>query len=155
MAAGSDGYRQGDGQLAELLALEALKRLKACYCYGIDQQDWQLWREQVFAPGASMSVPSIGKTVTGVEPIITWVKERWTDMISVHHAHMPDLEILSSTDARGRWAMDDRLYRRSAPNEPYRLMLHGFGYYDEIYVRLDNGWRILSTTLTRLHVERG
>lgn len=151
MVGDSEGYSQADDKIAELCALEALKRLKARYCYGIDQHDWQLWREQVFAPEASLSIPSIGLTVTGAEAIIAWVKERWKNMISVHHAHMPDLEILSPTEARGRWAMDDRLYRRSAPHQ---LLLHGFGYYDETYLHLECGWRILSTTLTRLHVER-
>lgn len=148
------GFGAADGRLTELGAIEALKRLKARYFYGIDQQDWQLWREEVFAPDASMSVPSIGSSITGAEAIIAWVKERWKDTVSVHHGHMPDLEILSLTQARGRWAMDDRLYRRSAPDQPYRLALHGFGYYDDTYVRLHSGWRILSTRLTRLHVER-
>lgn len=94
----------GDNALAELQAIEALKRLKARYCYGIDQQDWQLWRDHVFAPDASLSVPSIDTTVTGVEAIIAWVKGRWEGMISVHHAHMPDLEVISSSQARCRWA---------------------------------------------------
>lgn len=146
--------RLDDDALGELQTIEALKRLKARYCYGIDRQDWQLWREQVFAPDASLSVPAIGITVTGAEAIIAWVKGRWEGMISVHHAHMPDLDVISPTRAQGRWAMDDRLYRRSAPNEPYRLVLHGFGHYDETYVRLEHGWRIASTSLTRLHVER-
>lgn len=154
MTAGCDDPWRPADPLAELRAIEALKRLKSRYCYGIDQQDWQLWREQVFAPDATLSVPSVGKSVTGVETIIAWVKEQWIDRISVHHAHLPDLELQSRTQARGRWAMDDRLYQRSAPDEPYRLLMHGFGYYDETYVRLECGWRIASTVLTRLHVER-
>ncbi|GGC16050.1 bile-acid 7-alpha-dehydratase [Novosphingobium endophyticum] len=132
---------------------EALKRLKARYCYGIDQQDWTLWRDHVFAPDASLTVPSTGKAVAGVEAIIAWVTDQWVDKVSVHRALMPDLEIQSSTTARGRWAMDDRLYQRSAPGQPYELLLHGMGYYDETYVRLDCGWRILTTKLIRQHVE--
>lgn len=144
---------QINDQLTELRALEALKRLKARYCIGIDQQDWQLWREQVFAPDASLSAPTLEKAITGVEAIIAWVSEQWADKVSIHHAHLPELEILSGTEARGRWAMDDRLYRRSAADQPCRLLLHGFGYYHETYVRLDCGWRIRSTILTRIHVE--
>jgi hypothetical protein len=31
--------------------------------------------------------------------------------------------------------------------------IHGWGHYHETYVKLDVGWRILSTRLTRLRVE--
>ena len=33
------------------------------------------------------------------------------------------------------------------------MTLHGFGHYHETYVRLDAGWRIRSSRLTRLRVE--
>lgn len=148
-----DLLAQAGDPFAEFRDLEALRRLKARYCLGIDRQDWRLWREEVFAPDASLSVPALDRPITGVEPIISWVSAQWTDIVSVHHAHLPDLEIQSAGKARGRWAMDDRLYRRPAPDQPLQLLLHGFGYYDETYVRLAAGWRIQSTVLTRIHVE--
>jgi hypothetical protein len=32
--------------------------------------------------------------------------------------------------------------------------IRGAGHYEEHYVRLDDGWRIASMRLTRIHVER-
>jgi hypothetical protein len=33
-------------------------------------------------------------------------------------------------------------------------LLHGFGHYHETYIRRPEGWRIKTTRLTRLHLER-
>jgi SnoaL-like domain len=69
--------------------------------------------------------------------------------------HIPDVEILPADSARGIWAMEDIL--RLPKDQPSRCgytYLHGFGHYNETYVRSAIGWRIKSTRLTRLHVER-
>ncbi len=76
------------------------------------------------------------------------------DQVSVHHGHMPDIEFTSDTTAKVVWAMEDRLYR--SPGHPLgggATWLHGFGHYHETYVKLDVGWRLQSSRLTRLRVE--
>jgi hypothetical protein len=68
---------------------------------------------------------------------------------------MPDIEILSETTAKGLWAMEDILRRpKDEPSEYGYTYLHGFGHYHETYARLPQGWRIKTTRLTRLHVEK-
>jgi hypothetical protein len=141
--------------IERLLAIEAIKSVKAKYFYGLDHKEWDLWRQEVFAPDATLHVPeSRPEPWTGVETIIAWVSASTADQVSVHHGHMPIIEITSDTTATGIWAMEDRLYRtREHPLEGGHTFLHGFGHYRETYVRTELGWRIRSTQLTRLRVE--
>jgi hypothetical protein len=69
------------------------------------------------------------------------------DVITVHHAHMPEIELTSATTARGIWAMEDML-RWSDGQE-----LHGYGHYHETYEKADGAWRIKTLTLTRLRTD--
>ena len=48
------------------------------------------------------------------------------------------------------WAMEDHL--RWPAGESIGE-LHGYGHYHETYVKLDDGWRISSTKLTRLRLD--
>ena len=140
--------------LETLLAMEEIKRVKSKYFYGLDYKDWDLWRREVFAPDARLEVPEVPIEIVGLENIIAWVSKSTGDQVSVHHGHMPDIEITSDDTAAGVWAMEDRLYRtKQHPLEDGSIYLHGFGHYHETYVRTPGGWRISSTRLTRLRVE--
>jgi hypothetical protein len=141
--------------LEKLLAIEDIKRLKSKYFYGLDTKDWELWRREVFAPDAKLIVPEAAFEVSGAEALIDFVAQRTAHQLSVHHGHMPDIEITSPDTASAIWAMEDRLYL--TPENPMpdgSTHVHGFGHYHERYRRTGAGWRIESTRLTRLHVER-
>lgn len=140
--------------IEKLLAIEEIRRLKARYFYGFDHKDWDLWRDQVFAPDGRLEVPEIDTVVEGHDALIEFVTRMAADQVSVHHGHTPDIDILSDTTAKGVWAMEDRLYRsKEHPLGDGFNYVHGFGHYHETYVKLDCGWRIQSTRLTRLRVE--
>ena len=68
-------------------------------------------------------------------------------MVTVHHGHMPEIEVTSPTTATGVWAMEDRL------RWPDGSELLGFGHYHEAYEKVDGSWRIKSSTLTRLRMD--
>lgn len=138
----------------KLLAIEEIKQLKAKYFWGLDHKDWDFWRREVWAPDARLIVPEAGKDEVGVDAVIAYVSEATADQVSVHHGHMPIIDIHSDTTAAGVWAMEDRLYRtKEHPLADGAIFLHGFGHYHETYVRTDAGWRIQTTKLTRLRVE--
>jgi hypothetical protein len=140
-------------EIEKLLAIEEIKRVKSKYFYAVDHKDWDLWRREVFAPDARLETPEVGLKIEGFEAILAWVIESVGDQVSVHHGHMPDIEITSETTARGTWAMEDRLYRTPAhPLADGATFLHGFGHYHETYVRTPAGWRISWLKLTRLRV---
>ena len=140
--------------IERLLATEEIKRLNARYFYGIDKQDWDLWRREVWAPDAELIVGEMGHSVKGRDALIEWVAAQSVGQVSVHHGHMPDIEILSDSEATGVWAMEDLIWRaKEHPLNGEYSHVHGWGHYRERYVRLPEGWRIRTTELTRLRTE--
>ena len=140
--------------IQRLLAIEDLEQLKAKYWYYLDHQDWDRWRDEVWAPDAELDVAAETQfRVSPREAMIEVVKLAFVDQISVHHGHTRLIEITSDTTATGVWSMEDRLYRgKGNPNGPGFVL--GFGHYHETYVKLDvagtGGWRIRTSRLTRL-----
>jgi hypothetical protein len=65
---------------------------------------------------------------------------------TVHHQHTPEIEITGPDSARGIWAMEDVVHIGD-------FVLHGFGHYTEEYERTAEGWKVKSSTLTRLRVD--
>jgi SnoaL-like domain len=138
--------------LEALLAIEEITKLKARYFRCIDTKEWE-GLAQVFTADAVLDT---SEEVGHVEPmrgraeIVERISTRLNGVETVHHGHMPEVEILSSHRARGIWSMEDEL--RWPEGSPLRHM-HGYGHYHENYERTENGWRIASSRLTRLRID--
>ena len=104
-------------------------------------------RREVWTVDARLEVPESGKDVLGIDNIIAWVSEAVGDQVSVHHGHMPNIEVTSADTATGIWALNDIVIF------PTGVRLDGYGHYHETYVKADGEWRIASSTLTRLHMD--
>jgi hypothetical protein len=139
--------------LERLVAIEDIKLCKARYFYGVDHQDWDMWRRDVFAADATMLMPdAMQEPIAGMEAIIAWVRTAMAGCTSVHHGHMPDIVFTSDTTAKVIWAMEDQVHwPKLLPTGHSHL--HGWGHYHETYVKLPAGWRIRECSLTRLRVE--
>jgi len=139
-----------------LLAIEEIKRLKSKYFYYLDHKDWEHWKTEVWAPEATLTVPEISEEpVRGGDTIAAWTASRFETVLATHHGHMPNIEILSPDSATGIWAMEDILrWPKDSPGPTGDTYIHGFGHYHETYVNGPAGWRIQSSRLTRLYVER-
>jgi hypothetical protein len=141
-------------EIERLVAIEEIKQLKARYFYHFDHQNWDKWRDEVWAPDARLEVPEMNSNIEPRDKMIEWVIAQSADQVSVHHGHMPIIDITSDTTATGIWAMEDRIYRsKEHPLNGDTSFVLGFGHYHETYVKLDVGWRIQSTLLTRLRTE--
>jgi hypothetical protein len=139
--------------IERLLAIEEIKRVKSKYFYGVDHQDWELWRREVFTSDISMLMPdSQPDPIVGLDEVLTWVKPIMKGAVSIHHGHMPDIELLSDTTAKGMWAMEDQIFWPDATATGLTY-LHGWGHYHETYERTPAGWRIKTCRLSRLRVE--
>ena len=124
--------------------VEAIKQLKARYFRTMDTKDWPGMRA-VFTDDVVMDTSeSGGGVITGADEFIAFLRETLADVVTVHHGHMPEIEITSRTTATGIWSMEDML------RWPNGMELHGYGHYHETYRKTDGGWRIASTKLTRL-----
>ena len=140
-----------------LQAVEEIKALKARYFRCIDTKDWEGFRS-VFADDAVMDMteaqagPDAGIT-RGADAICAHVRSTMERFDSVHHGHMPEIDVTGPSTASGVWAMDDELFWTSRGGQARRM--HGWGHYHETYAKVSDHWLIVSTRLTRLRVEMG
>jgi hypothetical protein len=137
----------------QLLAMEDIKQLKARYFRCMDTKDWDGFAA-VFAPNAVLDVTGETGTdegiVRGNDLIAEYVRGHVDPVTTVHHGHMPEIEVTSPTTATGIWSMEDML--RWPEGAPITEM-HGYGHYHETYEKIDGQWRIASCKLTRLRVD--
>ncbi|MEM7409587.1 MAG: nuclear transport factor 2 family protein [Myxococcota bacterium] len=135
----------------ELLAIEAIRQLKARYFRCMDTKDWE-GLAQVFASDAVLdhTEAEMNHTVTGRQEIADSIRKAVAEVTTVHHGHMAEIEILSPTEARGVWAMEDMLWW---PEGGPTQAMHGYGHYHEEYRFEDGAWRISLNRLTRLRLD--
>ncbi len=127
--------------------VEAIKQLKARYFRTMDAKDWDGMR-RVFTDDVVVDTTSSGGgRITGAEQFMAFLRDALDGVVTVHHGHMPEIELSSPTTATGIWSMEDML------RWPDGREMHGYGHYLESYEKVGADWRIRSTTLTRLRVD--
>ena len=136
--------------------MEAIHRLKARYFRLMDTKDWRAWRDQ-FTDDAVLIIDhavaiagddaQTAPPVTGGDAIVAHVRSIIDSASTVHHGHMPEIDILSQNTARGIWAMEDIV------EWPDGRQIRGYGHYHEEYRQVGQVWKIASLHLTRLRID--
>ena len=127
--------------------VEAIKQLKARYFRTMDTKDWDGMR-QVFTDDVVVdTTDSGGGVVTGGDAFLEFLRQTLADTVTVHHGHMPEIEVTSPTTATGIWALHDVIVW------PDGTRLDGDGHYHETYERVGGAWQIKTSTLTRLRMD--
>lgn len=127
-----------------LLEIEAIKQLKARYCRHLDTKDWTAWRQLFTDDFVSDTSESGGKAIEGADDFVAFTRKSLRSQATVHQVHAPEIELTSSTTARGVWALEDVV--RFGPG----VNLRGYGHYTETYQRVGTDWLIATSKLTRL-----
>jgi hypothetical protein len=128
--------------------IEEIKKLKARYFRTMDTKDWD-GLAAVFTDDVVIDMTGEGAGVTrSVAEYMPFLRSAIGDVITVHHGHMPEIEITSPTTAQAVWALEDQLWWPEGSPISY---MHGYGHYHETYEKTAAGWRIKTMTLTRLH----
>jgi len=143
--------------IERLIAIEEIKQLKARYFRCMDTKDWP-GLQAVFSDDAELDMrgeaadksKATDALIVGAANIMPFIRNAVLDLMTAHHGHMPEIEITSSTTAKGIWAMEDVL---KWPEGAAVKTLHGYGHYHETYRKTDDGWRIQSSRLSRLRVD--
>ena len=126
--------------------LEAIRQLKARYFRLMDTKQWEAWGECFTEDVVLETTPNPGEQFVGRDDVVRRVSAALADAVTVHHGHMPEIEILDADRATGIWAMFDQV---DLPG----LVLRGFGHYHDEYVRSGAHWRIHRSRLTRLRLD--
>jgi len=152
--------------IEKLQAIEEIRQLKARYFRAIDTKDWTLLDEifcddGVFDVRAGRSADAAAQSQTpaakdprvfeGSAAIGQFIRTALENAVSIHHGHGHEIELLSSTEARGVIAMEDIVTR--TPAAGVKTSMHGWGHYHEHYRKVDGRWRIQRSRITRLALE--
>jgi hypothetical protein len=141
-----------------LIAIEAIRLLKARYFLGIDTRDAQVLRS-VFTEDA---VTDFRSESPDRDPAL---RQRDPDLfvrntlavldgtVTAHAGSLAEIVIDTPDTAHGRWSMTDRIWVEDSARSPLPFReLQGWGWYHETYRRTADGWRIASTRLERIKV---
>jgi SnoaL-like domain len=128
--------------LDDLLAIEAIRQLKARYCLTCDSHDWDGYRA-CFTDDARITgdLPVDGAGESPVFEADEWPGRVAATLLmkSFHTVHQALIEVTGPTTARALWAYTQRGFGQTA------------GYYSEEYRREADGWRIAVMRITAIH----
>ena len=141
--------------LSTLLAVEAIRDVKARYCRFLDTKDWDGFAA-LFTADAVMDVreDTGNPPISGIPEIVAQVRFAVDDAATSHQVHSPEIVLDSPDRARGTWAMQDRVVWQAGKSPvPGVASITGYGQYHESY-RLEGGiWKISALRLSRFHVD--
>ena len=127
--------------------IEAIRRLKARYFRTMDAKDWDGMR-QVFTDDVVIDTTESGGGVVSGADDVPDVPARGAR----RRGHRPP-----GPHARDRPHLGHHGHRDLGPQRhrdlAQRHRLDGYGHYHETYEKGADGWRIKTSTLTRLHAD--
>jgi hypothetical protein len=141
--------------LDHLVAIEAIRQLKARYCRFVDTKQWDRLAG-VFAPGARLDGLGSAPDGSDAATFVAGISRRLARVISIHHVHNPEISLTGSDTARGIWPMMDYLEfpADERPSEaPDSRGFAGYGFYEEEYRKVGGEWLIAYLRLTRMRVD--
>lgn len=137
-------------ELARLRAIEDIKVLKARYFRLVDTKDWLALRA-LFCDHATVHYTDADHGPMPIEEAMKFVRASLEDAVSLHHGHMPEIDVPDCDHATAVWAMEDQLFWPENSKNSFGLYrMHGAGHYHETYERHGGRWLIATLKLTRL-----
>ncbi len=135
----------------DLVAIEQIRRLKHRHLRCIDLKRWDDLAD-TFTPDATADYGTLlyrGRPLklTGRDEIIAFLrKSLGPDIITTHFASQPEIDV-DGAAATGTWCFEDTVIATA-----YRLVIKGAAFYEDSYVRGEDGeWRIAHTGYERTY----
>lgn len=133
-------------EIQQLVESEKIKKLKARYMRFLDGKEWEDLAT-CFAEDATSSYDAGTYSFEGRDAIMKFLSDSMGSprFISKHHVHTPEIEVLSETQARGTWYLEDMVV---VLDQGWGL--EGTGIYRDEYVKRDGEWQIRHTGYERI-----
>ncbi|MEU9553461.1 nuclear transport factor 2 family protein [Streptomyces werraensis] len=135
-------------RLSDLEAIESIKQLKARYFRFVDEKKHDDL-VALFTPDAKLVTDGI--VWKSPQEFAYTIRDLTGEAPSVHHGHMPEIEMTGPDTASGIWAMEDLLTFPAGKDAPEGH--NGYGQYRETYRKVDGRWLIDSVELTRFRMD--
>lgn len=135
--------------IEQLAQIEAIKQLKHRYWRMCDARDGAGFRSCFIRSGAKLDYGAVG-AADDVEPIAAFFEQatsaRHGDNFAIadqHHGHMPEITLVSDTEAVGIWALQFRQVNLVERTETTMC-----GRYDDRYVIEDGEWKMSASAFS-------
>lgn len=129
-----------------LVAIEEIRQLKARYFRFVDTKKWDEFAS-LFTDDLKIDFEESTSKPLTKDQFVASAERHFTGAMSVHHGHVPEIEIIDAEHARGIWPMFDLV--ETPPESSYDSHT-GWGHYTEEYRKVDGKWLISRTRLSRL-----
>lgn len=133
----------------DLVEIELIKQLKYRYMRCVDRK---LWSElpDCFTEGATCAYSAGKYSHSGREAICDWLEQSMgaDSFHSSHRVHHPEIVLESASRASGTWALEDTVIETALD-----FSLRGAAFYEDIYVKTSEGWKIEHTGYVRTFEE--
>ena len=137
--------------IEQLVALEAIRSVKARYCRFVDEKQWSDLR-QLFAPEVQLTFRGVDGQVLyqfeNHDAFVDLTSSLLNNAQTIHQVHNSEITLTSPTTAIAIWSMEDRIICPPDQEGPFKT-LHGFGHYHDTFEFFDKAWRIKSIDLSR------
>jgi SnoaL-like domain len=126
---------------------EEVRQLKARYFRFTDSKDWE-GLATVFARDGVLGDEQLSMAVNGREAVVDCIDKGTEGVTTVHHGHCHEVWVDSPDAAHGTIAFEDLGFSKRSGE----LVMHGYGRYNEKYIRENGEWRILESRIPRMAV---
>ncbi|WP_375739998.1 nuclear transport factor 2 family protein [Pseudomonas boanensis] len=128
------------------LEIEQIRQLKYRYFRALDCHDWALFAT-CLAEDVTTALDSGKYSFSGREGFVAGLRELMDrpTLLSKHHGHHPEIELVAPDRARGTWYLEDHVI-----DVENSWMVHGTALYQDEYVKRDGAWQILATGYRRV-----
>lgn len=124
---------------------EAIRQVKYAYFRCLDTKDWE-GVGRLLTDDATTSYDAGKYAQSGRAAIVEFLSSALGSprIVSMHHGHHPEIELIDATHARGVWYLEDLVVFRDADTQ-----MRGAAFYEDEYVKTAEGWRIAATGYRR------
>ena len=132
-----------------LFEIEKIKQLKARYFRALDTNDWELF-------AATLSEDCAGSYSDGDlsfvdrDAIVAFMRDNLSGdkILTLHHGHHPEIEIVDATTATGVWYLEDIVLALDAG-----IRIYGGAIYADEYRKVDGQWCITCSRVQKRGAE--
>ena len=135
--------------VADLEAIEAIKRVKYRYLRALDTKHWDDFADTLTEDIVGDYGSSLGKEhhFTNRDDLVEFMRTSMpANIITEHRVTHPEITLDDSDEAEGTWYLQDRVI---VPE--FNFMLFGAAFYHDRYRKTSDGWRICATGYQRTY----
>lgn len=148
LEASAGGIEALRADIQRLMDLEAIRQTKHAYFRCVDTANWDELRD-ICHPDLQVHYLGGGyeyKLGSRDEFLEAMRRAFHSQAIARHNGHMPEIQLLSETQATGIWYLYDHFWSLNTRN-----LTHGTALYWDSYAKLNGRWVIRETSYRRIY----